>query len=255
VEIPQSIVRKVKIVNRGDCCGDRTKNVKVWVGNQLPTTTNTEYSQGALIGTFVGPGTNGQVIEVTSQKGFEGRFVVVQMSLTEVINLAEIEVYGKPAVTKEIAPVAVRMSSVWRGYHQGVRELPGHLCTDNKLGPISICHTKGGETWPWIAVEIPQSIVRKVKIINRGDCCGDRTKNMKVWIGDYLPTTTDTEYSQGALIGTFMGPGTTGQVIEVTSQNGFVGKFVVVQMSLTQAINLAEIEVFGEPAVNDGSFK
>ena len=116
-------------------------------------------------------------------------------SLQVLFNFFLIE-YSSP----EITPVAVRMSSVWRGYHQGVRELPGHLCTDNKLGPISICHTKGGETWPWIAVEIPQSIVRKVKIVNRGDCCGDRTKNVKVWVGNYLPTTTDTEYSQVILL-------------------------------------------------------
>merc|ERR1711962_360568 len=51
---------------------------------------------------------------------------------------------------KEITPVAVKMSSVWKGYHQGYRELPGHLCIDNDLGPISICHTKGRETWPWV---------------------------------------------------------------------------------------------------------
>ena len=88
------------------------------------------------------------------------------------------------------------MSSVWKGYHQGNRELPGQLCIDNKLGALSICHTKGKETWPWVAVEIPRSSVRKVMIVNREDCCGDRTKNMKVWVGDYLPTTTKTEYSQ-----------------------------------------------------------
>ena len=90
--------------------------------------------------------------------------------------------------------MTVEMSSVWTGNHHGFTSLPGSLCIDNKRE--TKCHTKGGETWPWVAVQIPPSTVKRVKILNRVDCCGDRTKNVKVWVGNSVPTTTDKEYSQ-----------------------------------------------------------
>ena len=46
------------------------------------------------MGTFKGPGTNGQVLELTSKTKVEGTHVVVQMK-TDYINLYEIEVFGE----------------------------------------------------------------------------------------------------------------------------------------------------------------
>ena len=83
--------------------------MKVWVGKEFPSTTNVEYtgvsqlchytiiliSQGALLGTFSGPGTQGQVLEITAKTEVEGTHVVVQMK-TDIINLMEIEVFGEP---------------------------------------------------------------------------------------------------------------------------------------------------------------
>jgi len=164
---------------------------------------------------------------------------------TSYINLAEIEVFGAPASVSEITPLEIQMSSVWTGQHHHFTELPGSLCHDNNLD--TKCHTKGGETRPWVAIEIPRSKVQKVKITNRRDCCGDRTKDMKIWVGDRLPITAHFEYSGGALLGTFKGPGKNGEVIERSSEEGLIGNFVIVQMEIT-TINLAEIEVFGVPA-------
>jgi len=180
----------------------------------------------------------------------EGKYVIVQMTGTIVINLAEIEVFGVPTSNIEINPVAVEMSSVWTGNHQGMTSLPGRLCIDNNRE--TICHTRAGETWPWVAVEIPPSRVQQVIIVNRPDCCGDRTNNVKVWVGDSLPTTTDAEYSQGRLLGEFNRPGSNGQVIPFQNSEGLEGKYVIVQMTGTIVINLAEIEVFGVPTSNIG---
>merc|ERR1711872_20529 len=142
------------------------------------------------------------------------------------------------------------MSSVWEGDHWGEYVwLTGDLCIDNNVE--TKCHTKGDETWPWVAVEIPQSRVEQVNIVNRHDCCGERTKNVKVWVGNTLPTTTDTEYSQGTLLGQFKGPGTNRQVIPFSSSRGLEGKYVIVQMTGTDYINLGEIEVFGVPGCTD----
>jgi len=70
---------------------------------------------------------------------------------------------------------------------------------------------------------------------------------MKIWVGKEFPSNTKEEYTGGALLGTFKGPASDGQVIEITSKTEVEGTHVVVQME-TLAINLMEIEVFGEPA-------
>merc|ERR1712133_268746 len=163
---------------------------------------------------------------------------------TVTITIAEIE--AGPCLLTEVTAKEVTMSSVWEGDHWGEYVwLTGDLCIDNNLE--TKCHTKGDETWPWVAVEIPQSRVKQVNIVNRHDCCGERTKNVKVWVGNTLPNTTDTEYSQGDLLGEFKGPGTNRQVIPLSNSQGLEGKYVIVQMTGTNYINLAEIEVLGVP--------
>jgi len=141
--------------------------------------------------------------------------------------------------TPEIAPLEAKQSSKFGSDH-------AYYCIDGDTTSNKICSTRGGESYPWITVVIPRSIVRKVRITNRNSY-GDRMKNMKIWVGKELPSTTKVEYTGGALLGTFSGPGTNGQVVEMTSKTEVKGTHVVVQMEKTLLINLAEIEVFGEP--------
>jgi len=54
-----------------------------------------EYTEGALLGTFAGPGKLGEVVDITSKTGVEGTHVVVQMK-SRIISLSEIEVFGEP---------------------------------------------------------------------------------------------------------------------------------------------------------------
>jgi len=138
-----------------------------------------------------------------------------------------------------IKPLDAKMSS----------EQPSRIaanCIDGRTTNNKICHTAGKEPYPWISVVIPSSIVTKVRITNRKDCCGERMKNMKIWVGKEFPSTSKVEYTGGALLGTFKGPGTNGQVVEMTSKTKEAGTHVVVQME-TDIINLSEIEVFGFP--------
>jgi len=120
-------------------------------------------------------------------------------------------------------------------------------CIDGLTALYKVCHTAGGESYPWVTLVIPPSIVRKVRITNRKDGYEDRMRNMKIWVGKEFPSTTDVEYTGGALLGTYKGPGTKGEVVEmeITSKT-VVGTHVVVQME-TDYINLLEIEVFGKP--------
>ena len=73
-------------------------------------------------------------------------------------------------------------------------EFPVSNCIDGN--PNTMCHTRGEESYPWVTLVIPRSIVREIRITNRGDvCCWERMKNMKIWVGSDYPTTTSVEYT------------------------------------------------------------
>ena len=121
----------------------------------------------------------------------------------------------------ELEPVTATLSSISSTYG----ELAGANCIDGNTAPVStmplggICHTENGEAKPWIAIDYgTRVIVERVEIFNRGDCCGDRTRNVDVRISDELPTSGDQMFSGGTLLGHFAGPGTNGQHIIVSGQ-------------------------------------
>ena len=66
----------------------------VKISDQLPTTATIMFSGGDLLGTFAGPGTPGQRIEITSGDNWlvkTGRYVIVQMDNdNEPLNLKEV---------------------------------------------------------------------------------------------------------------------------------------------------------------------
>jgi len=141
--------------------------------------------------------------------------------------------------TPKITPLDAKMSSI---FNNGIAA----YCIDGSTTNYYMCHTAGKETYPWVTLVIPRSIVRKIRITNRKDREEDRMKNMKIWVGKEFPSTTDVEYTGGALLGTYKGPGTKGEVVEMEMEKTVVGTHVVVQME-TDYINLLEIEVFGKP--------
>ena len=72
---------------------------------------------------------------------------------------------------------------------------PAANCIDGSATNGKMCHTAGKESYPWVTLVIPRSIVHKIRITNRKDCCGDRMKNMKIWVGKEFPSTTKVEYT------------------------------------------------------------
>ena len=92
----ESTVAKVEITNRHDCCGDRLKNIEVWVGN-----TNWDWYKNTLCQKFDGPGTDGQVLTLECTKAIPGRYVTMLRNEKEgavkdwnVMNVAGFEVFG-----------------------------------------------------------------------------------------------------------------------------------------------------------------
>ena len=126
---------------------------------------------------------------------------------------------------EKLVPTTASMSSVYS-------TSTADKCIDGNEGG-TYCDTEQ-ELAPWLALDFGSEVkVSSVVIIARVDCCGDRTKNVKIRVSSTLPSgllSGSTMFSGGQLLGTFTGPGTNGQRIEVTSDTELTGRYVVVQM-------------------------
>ena len=68
-------------------------NVEVRATDSLPTTVATMFTGGELLGTYAGPGTNGQSVTVVGEA--QGKFLLVQMNNGDApLSLAEVSVWG-----------------------------------------------------------------------------------------------------------------------------------------------------------------
>merc|ERR1719239_1254275 len=120
-------------------------------------------------------------------------------------------------------------------------------CIDGVIKGVrsNVCHTAGKENAPWLLLDFQSRVeVTRVEIYNRADCCGARTRNLEVRLTDEVPTTGETMYTGGQLLGTFQGPGTDGQIISV-SGSAKIGRYVLIQMNNPQPLNFHEVAVFG----------
>jgi hypothetical protein len=75
IDFGQSVhVKSVTIYNRKNCwCANRTRNAEVRVTDVLPADGSKMFTGGQLLGTFEGPGTDGQVIHIQGVKTLMGR--------------------------------------------------------------------------------------------------------------------------------------------------------------------------------------
>ena len=106
---------------------------------------------------------------------------------------------------------------------------------DNKIG---LCHT-GSHPAPWLAIDFgeeAQVSVEKVVLFNRNSSKNyenHRLRNVEVRLTDELPTTANKKFSIGHLLGSFEGPATGGQEVEIKAKPGWdqkTGRYVVVQI-------------------------
>jgi hypothetical protein len=89
----------------------------------------------------------------------------------------------------------------------------------------NMCHTKS-ENAPWLALEFDLPVdVKSVTIYNRKDCCGGRFSNAEVRVTDTLPTDGSQMFTGGRLLGSFQGPGTDGQIIQIQGEEYLRGRY------------------------------
>ena len=130
----------------------------------------------------------------------------------------------------------------------------GNKCIDGiTTRSGSLCHSKK-ELAPWLALDYGKDArvsVEKVVLFNRADGSEHRTKNVEVRLANELPASGMKMFTGGELLGTFKGPGTRGQQIEIKSGPGWEkksGRYLVIQMNhkhKSEYLNLQEVFAIG----------
>ena len=134
----------------------------------------------------------------------------------------------------------------------------GNKCIDGiPTRSGSLCHSKK-ELAPWLALDYGKDArvsVEKVVLFNRAGWDlwqgWQRTKNVEVRLANELPTSGMKMFTGGELLGTFKGPGTMGQQIEIKSGPGWEkksGRYLIIQMNhkgKPEYLNLQEVFAVG----------
>ena len=157
----------------------------------------------------------------------------ISQSCTEAINLAENQ--------------SVQQSSV---YGFGSPEIAVDGDPDGSRGPWgdnpSIIHTQR-EAQPWWQVSLAEnSYLDTLRIYNRTDCCGNRLRAFYVFVSQspFEAGVTLEELQTDANIWSYFHAGVAGEIADIDLADT-QGKYIRVQLSGTNVLNLAEVEVWG----------
>ena len=152
--------------------------------------------------------------------------------------------------SKKITPATVLLSTTLKPAYSASNCIDGMLQV--KPDRKSMCHSKR-ESAPWLALDFGTGVsVEKVVLINRREGgWWKRTKNIQIRLSNGLPTSGKEMFSGGEALGTFKGPATPGQTVEIESGPGWekkTGRYLIVQINFGNPgdhMNLQEVYAVG----------
>jgi hypothetical protein len=240
-------INSIVIWNRLDCCSSRLNDYWVFVSDTpfLPTDTPTTLQNRA--GTFSSHQTSAPSPSTTILGANEGRYVRVQLTGTNYLSLAEVQVFGTGGATPPTNLALGRAASQSSTYSVASAAASSAVDgnTDGAFFDGSVTATNA-DTNAWWQVDLGASAnINSIVIWNRTDCCGGR-------LGDYWVFVSNTPFSSSDTPATLQGrPGTFGshQISAPNSSTsinvGGQGRYVRVQLTGTDYLSLAEVQVFG----------
>ncbi len=248
-----STINSVVIWNRTDCCGSRLSDFWVFISDTpfLPTDTPSTLLNRA--GTFASHQTSAPNPSTNITVGAQGRYVRVQLSGTNILSLAEVQVLGVgPPVGNLSQGRFATQSSTLAGSPAASAAVDGN--TDGNFFDGSVTATNS-DTNAWWQVDLGASAaVSSVVIYNRTDCCGTRLNDYWIFVSDTPFLATDTPATLQNRVGTFASHQTSAPNPSATIPLSAQGRYVRVQLSGTNYLSLAEVQVFGSgggPAQNN----
>lgn len=116
--------------------------------------------------------------------------------------------------------------------------------TDGVFGNGSVTHT-ATQSQPWWQVDLQSvSSIQNINVWNRTDCCGEALSNFYVFVSDNPFTANDVASTQGqAGVSTYFVTGQAGAPSTVTVNR--TGRYVRVQLGITERLSVAEVQVLG----------
>jgi hypothetical protein len=118
---------------------------------------------------------------------------------------------------ESLSPVNAVMSSTWLN-------AKATKCIDGKT---DACSTKRKKA-PWLALDFGTEVnIAKVTITTTSD----GLDNAEVRVTNMLPTSENKMFTGGQLLGTFEGPASDGQIIQIDGSEVLKGKYLVIQES------------------------
>ena len=241
-----SAVNSVVVWNRTDCCGSRLSDYWVFVSNTPFLASDTPATLANRAGTFASHQTAAPNPSTTILVGMQGRYVRVQLSDTDYLSLAEVQVLGTGPPSSNLAQgKAASQSSTLPGYADGAAAaVDGN--TDGNFYDGSVTATNQDAN-PWWQVDLGASAaVSSVAIYNRTDCCGSRLSDYWVFISDTPFLASDTPATLQNRAGTFASHQTTAPNPSTALAPGAEGRYVRVQLTSAGYLSLAEVQVFGQ---------
>ena len=250
-----STVNSVVVWNRTDCCGTRLSDYWVFVSDTpfLPNDTPSTLQNRAA--TFASHQTTAPNPSATITVNAQGRYVRVQLSFTDYLSLAEVQVMGiGPAVSNISKGKTATQSSTLPGVPtaSAVSAVDGN--TDGAFFDGSVTATNADPNAWWQVDLGAPATVNSVVVWNRTDCCATRLSDFWVFVSNTPFLSTDTPATLQNRAGTFASHQTTAPNPSTTITVGAQGRYVRVQLSDTDYLSLAEVQVFGvggAPALNN----
>jgi uncharacterized repeat protein (TIGR01451 family) len=247
-----AILSSIVIWNRTDCCGSRLSDYWVFVSNTPFGPSDTPATLQGRPGTWSSHQTTAPNPSTTiAAGGALGRYLRVQLSGTNYLSLAEVQVIGTPlAAGSNLAPGKLAtQSSTLAGYPTAGAAAAADGNTDGSFFDGSVTATNLDSN-PWWQVDLGASAtVNTIVVWNRTDCCGSRLNDYWVFVSDTPFSSTDTPATLQNRPGTFSSHQTTSpSPSAVIAAGGTPGRYVRVQLTGANYLSLAEVQVFGTGA-------
>ena len=242
-------ISSIVVWNRTDCCGSRLSDYWVFVSNTPFLATDSPTTLQNRAGTWSSHQTmQPNPSAAITVPGAPGRYVRVQLSGTNYLALAEVQVFGTLAVTTAqdlaVNQAATQSSTYAPGFTDASKAVDGN--TDGKYADGSLTHT-GLDSNAWWGVDLGASAtVSSIVVWNRTDCCGSRLSDYWVFVSNTPFASTDTPTTLQNRAGTWSSHQTMQPNPSATiTVPGAQGRYVRVQLSGTNYLALAEVQVFG----------
>ena len=254
----------IKLWNRTDCCSDRLSNFYILVSDTPFSSTdlNTAKNQSG-VSNFYFSGSVSSSTEISINRS--GRYVRVQLSGTNYLTLAEVQVLSSglaPAPSATATPTITATptntstpppggANIALGKSVSQSTTFGSLTgaaksIDNNTSGYwadSALSSTNSEYHPWWQVDLGAVYsLTTIKLWNRTDCCSDRLSNFYILVSDTPFSSTDLNTAKNQSgVSNFYFSGSVSSSTEISINRS--GRYVRVQLSGTNYLTLAEVQV------------